>query len=59
MSGYQRWSSSGSDLRLLAGVDPLTWLMMDADGVSMSEIETLMQQISRTLAMRQDADLKE
>lgn len=61
MSGCQYLSSSGGDLQLLAGVDPLTRLMMDADGVSMSEMETLIQQISRTLVMRQDShsDLRE
>jgi fructose-1,6-bisphosphatase len=39
-------------LRLLMPVDPLTRLMMEADGVSVSEMEALMRRISRTLAQR-------
>jgi predicted transcriptional regulator of viral defense system len=33
-------------------VDPLTRLMMDADDVSVSEIDALMQRVSRSLAKR-------
>jgi hypothetical protein len=32
--------------------DPLTRLMMDADNVSVAEIEALMRRVSRSLAKR-------
>lgn len=41
-----------NELRLRMPVDPLTHLMMDADGISVSEMEALMQRINRTLEER-------
>ena len=40
------------ELRLCMPVDPLTRVMMDADGVSASEMEALMRRVSQSLAMR-------
>jgi hypothetical protein len=37
---------------ILTPVDPLTRLMMDADNVSVSEMEALMRRISRSLEKR-------
>jgi hypothetical protein len=41
-----------TELRLCMPVDPLTRLMMDADGVSTSEMELLMRCVSQALALR-------
>jgi hypothetical protein len=43
---------SDCELRLIMPVDPLTRLMMDADNISVSEMEALIQQVSRSLAKR-------
>ncbi len=40
------------ELRLRMPVDPLTRLMMDADGVSASEMEVLMRRACQALAIR-------
>jgi hypothetical protein len=41
-----------SELRLVMPVDPLTRLMMNADNISVSDMEALMQRVSRSLAKR-------
>ncbi len=40
------------ELRLCMPVDPLTRLMMDADGVSASEMEVLLRRVSQAMAVR-------
>lgn len=47
-----RPGSSKTELRLLMPADPLTRLMMDADKVSVSEMEVLMRRVSSVLAKR-------
>lgn len=42
------------ELQLCTPVDPLTRLMMDADGVSASEMEVLVRRVSHALAMRSE-----
>jgi hypothetical protein len=55
MSSKLRSIGNETKLRLLMPVDSLTRLMMDADGVSVFEMEALMQRIGRALAQRSDS----
>jgi hypothetical protein len=49
---YEQYRSDRNELRLVTPVDPLTRLMMDADGVLETELDTLMRRLARILSTR-------